>query len=217
MDKKNVLWFSRHQPTPEQLSEIASHGWQIAGIDDGIKLGAMNLMDDGDVHAVGYGTAVPCGGALRGRHHRRVDGAHAGAACPHGAGCRADRRLARRVLLTPRGTSRGPSRAASRCLSTGGSARSEDSAPPRCGGRNRRYTITPLPAGMATRPRARLPTCTGFSRFAECAESLESDTGFDTYALDRIKPVSVAHAGNGLLMVRATGLETLAVFASHLV
>jgi len=50
---KNVLWFSRHQPTPEQLSEIASHGWQIAGIDDGIKLGAMNLMDDGDVHAVG--------------------------------------------------------------------------------------------------------------------------------------------------------------------
>lgn len=53
MDKKNVLWFSRHQPTPEQLSEIASRGWQIAGIDDGIKLGAMNLMDDGDVHAVG--------------------------------------------------------------------------------------------------------------------------------------------------------------------
>jgi len=50
---KNAIWFSRHQPTAEQLSEIASRGWQIAGIDDGIKLGAMNLMDDGDVHAVG--------------------------------------------------------------------------------------------------------------------------------------------------------------------
>ena len=50
---KNVIWFSRHQPSAEQLAEIASMGWQIAAIEDGIRLGAMNIQDDGDVLAVG--------------------------------------------------------------------------------------------------------------------------------------------------------------------
>lgn len=49
---KNIIWFSRHQPTADQLSEIASRGWQLVALDEGAKLGAMNLLDDGDVHAV---------------------------------------------------------------------------------------------------------------------------------------------------------------------
>lgn len=53
MDKKNAIWFSRHQPTAAQLAECEQRGWQVAGLDEGIKLGAMNLLDDGDVHAVG--------------------------------------------------------------------------------------------------------------------------------------------------------------------
>ena len=50
---KNVIWFSRHQPTPGQLAEIAGMGWQLAALEDGLRLGAMNLQDDGDVTAVG--------------------------------------------------------------------------------------------------------------------------------------------------------------------
>lgn len=51
--KKNAIWFSRHQPTTEQLAEIAGMGWQIHDLESGLKLGAMNLQDDGDVNAVG--------------------------------------------------------------------------------------------------------------------------------------------------------------------
>ena len=50
---KNVIWFSRHQPSAEQLAEIASMGWQIAAIEDGLRLGAMNMQDGGDVLAFG--------------------------------------------------------------------------------------------------------------------------------------------------------------------
>jgi len=49
---KKVLWFSRHAPTPAQVAEIAASGYEIAGLDDGLRLGAMNLADDGDVNAV---------------------------------------------------------------------------------------------------------------------------------------------------------------------
>ena len=61
---QNVIWFSRHRPTPVQLSEIASRGWQIAALDDGLRLGAMNMQDDGDVLAVGsalLAMAAECG------------------------------------------------------------------------------------------------------------------------------------------------------------
>lgn len=50
---KNVIWFSRHRPTPVQLAEIAGNGWQIADLEAGLRLGAINLLDDGDVLAVG--------------------------------------------------------------------------------------------------------------------------------------------------------------------
>ena len=50
---QNVIWFSRHQPTTAQIDEAARRGWEIVALDDGLRLGAMNLLDDGDVHAVG--------------------------------------------------------------------------------------------------------------------------------------------------------------------
>ena len=50
---QNVIWFSRHRPTTAQIDEAARRGWEIVALDDGLRLGAMNLLDDGDVHAVG--------------------------------------------------------------------------------------------------------------------------------------------------------------------
>lgn len=53
MDKKNAIWFSRHQPTPAQLAECEQRGWNLVAIDEGVDLGARNIMDDGDVFGVG--------------------------------------------------------------------------------------------------------------------------------------------------------------------
>lgn len=50
--KKRALWFSRHAPTAAQVAGIAAMGYEIAALDDGIRLGAMNLADDGDLKAV---------------------------------------------------------------------------------------------------------------------------------------------------------------------
>lgn len=49
---KKALWFSRHAPTAAQLAEIAAMGFEIAAQEDGLRLGAMNLADDGDLNAV---------------------------------------------------------------------------------------------------------------------------------------------------------------------
>ena len=53
MDKKNAIWFSRHNPTQAQIDECEQRGWSIVALDRGMELGAMNLMDDGDVHTIG--------------------------------------------------------------------------------------------------------------------------------------------------------------------
>ena len=53
MDKKNVLWFSRHQPTSAQLAECEQRGWNVVALDQGMELGARNILDDGDVYAIG--------------------------------------------------------------------------------------------------------------------------------------------------------------------
>ena len=49
---KKALWFSRHAPTEAQISELAERGYEIAALDDGLRLGAMTLADDGDLNAV---------------------------------------------------------------------------------------------------------------------------------------------------------------------
>jgi hypothetical protein len=50
--KKKALWFSRHAPTAAQLAEVAAMGYEIAALDEGMRLGAMNLADNGDLNAV---------------------------------------------------------------------------------------------------------------------------------------------------------------------
>ena len=49
---KKAIWFSRHAPTEAQVAEIAAMGYEIAALDDGLRLGAMNMTDDGDLSAV---------------------------------------------------------------------------------------------------------------------------------------------------------------------
>ncbi len=49
---KKAIWFSRHAPSAAQLAEVAAMGFEIAAQDDGLRLGAMNLADDGDLNAV---------------------------------------------------------------------------------------------------------------------------------------------------------------------
>jgi hypothetical protein len=49
---KKAIWFSRHAPSAAQVAEVAAMGFEIAAQDDGFRLGAMNLADDGDLNAV---------------------------------------------------------------------------------------------------------------------------------------------------------------------
>ena len=58
MDKKNVLWFSRHQPTAAQLAECEQRGWNVVALDQGMELGTRNILDDGDVYAIGQALLV---------------------------------------------------------------------------------------------------------------------------------------------------------------
>jgi hypothetical protein len=49
---KKALWFSRHAPTDAQVAEVAAMGYEVVAQEDGIRLGAMNIADDGDLYAV---------------------------------------------------------------------------------------------------------------------------------------------------------------------
>lgn len=49
---RTAIWYSRHDPTPEQLTDARGFGYEIVAIDDGKLLGAKNLQDNGDVKAV---------------------------------------------------------------------------------------------------------------------------------------------------------------------
>lgn len=53
MDKKKAIWFSRHKPTEAQLAECEKRGWNVVALDQGMELGASNILEDGDVYAVG--------------------------------------------------------------------------------------------------------------------------------------------------------------------
>ena len=49
---KHAMWFSRHAPSAAQVAEMAAMGYEIAAQEDGLRMGAMNLADDGDLNAV---------------------------------------------------------------------------------------------------------------------------------------------------------------------
>ena len=46
---KKAKWFSRHQPTPEQIADAARMGYEIAGVSEGMELGARALLHQTDV------------------------------------------------------------------------------------------------------------------------------------------------------------------------
>ena len=52
MNTNKAIWFSRHQPTPEQIEDAKRLGFDLAVIPEGMVLGAMSLNDDGDTRAV---------------------------------------------------------------------------------------------------------------------------------------------------------------------
>ena len=47
-----ALWFSRHQPTPEQVAEIKRMGYELVEVDTGIKVGGIEIVTDADVDSV---------------------------------------------------------------------------------------------------------------------------------------------------------------------
>ena len=49
---KTAIWFSRHQPTADQVADAERLGYTITAIDPGNTLGAMELKDNGDVKSV---------------------------------------------------------------------------------------------------------------------------------------------------------------------
>ena len=49
---KKAVWFSRHAPSAAQLEQLAAMGFEIAALEEGLRLGAMNLADNGDLNAV---------------------------------------------------------------------------------------------------------------------------------------------------------------------
>jgi hypothetical protein len=53
MEKRKVIWFSRHEPTADQLRECRQRGWAVVGLDEGMRLGGVAIQDEGDVYAVG--------------------------------------------------------------------------------------------------------------------------------------------------------------------
>jgi hypothetical protein len=48
----NAVWFSRHQPTAEQIADASAIGFEIVSIEAGRVLGAVDLATDDDVDRV---------------------------------------------------------------------------------------------------------------------------------------------------------------------
>ena len=46
---KKALWISRHEPTGEQLAEIAGKGESLVAVAEGMVIGGRNLQDENDV------------------------------------------------------------------------------------------------------------------------------------------------------------------------
>lgn len=49
---KTAIWFSRHQPTADQIEDAGRLGYTLAAIEAGKRLGAVDLRDNGDVKSV---------------------------------------------------------------------------------------------------------------------------------------------------------------------
>ena len=49
---KTAIWFSRHQPTGDQIADASAMGFEIVAVEPGKTLGAVDIRDNGDVKAV---------------------------------------------------------------------------------------------------------------------------------------------------------------------
>lgn len=49
---KTAIWFSRHQPTAEQIAGASAIGYEIKSIEPGKMLGTVELNDNSDIKAV---------------------------------------------------------------------------------------------------------------------------------------------------------------------
>lgn len=49
---QNAIWFSRHNPSAEQLAEIAGEGNALVAIEEGIALGSRNINSEDDLDDV---------------------------------------------------------------------------------------------------------------------------------------------------------------------
>ena len=47
-----AIWFSRHAPSTAQLNEIAAMGFELIATNEGMQLGATNMTNSDDIHAV---------------------------------------------------------------------------------------------------------------------------------------------------------------------
>ena len=59
---KKAIWFSRHQPTGDQIADASAMGFEIAAIEPGKVLGAVDSRDNGDVKAVVSGVIAQVAG-----------------------------------------------------------------------------------------------------------------------------------------------------------
>ncbi len=55
-----ALWLSRHTPTQDQIADAKRLGFSIGNIEDGVRLGALDLKDEGDVKALVTATLGLC-------------------------------------------------------------------------------------------------------------------------------------------------------------
>lgn len=57
---KKAIWFSRHQPSREQIEDAARMGYDLEVTPEGTSLGALDLRDNGDVLACVSGLLEHC-------------------------------------------------------------------------------------------------------------------------------------------------------------
>jgi hypothetical protein len=52
MQTRPAIWFSRHDPTVEQVADVEANGNTLVAIEDGKRLGAISIETDEDLHRV---------------------------------------------------------------------------------------------------------------------------------------------------------------------
>ncbi len=55
-----ALWLSRHTPTADQIADAQRLGYAISHVEDGIRLGSLDLKDEGDLKALITATLGLC-------------------------------------------------------------------------------------------------------------------------------------------------------------